>query len=147
MSNIIKCTIKKSISTSVKLLKWGTVVGIILAIIVGIVFGIVSIWDNLVSMWNEFITLTSFILTVVGSFFAGIPWFVYVIVVIPTCIIGYSYVWCWNRQNPDKIKTFVDNHSDVINCILGGLIGGAITAICIFISAIGLIYCLNKIGF
>jgi hypothetical protein len=115
-------------------LKWGTVVGIILAIIAGIVFGIVSIWDNLVSMWNEFITLTSFILTVVGSFFAGIPWFVYVIVVIPTCIIGYSYVWCWNRQNPDKIKTFVDNHFEVIICISGGLIGGILIGLIVVLT-------------
>ncbi len=129
MSNIIKCTIKKSISTSVKLLKWGTVVGIILAIIAGMVCGIISIWDNLVSLWNEYVTWVLPILTAVGSFFAGIPWFVYVIVAIPTCIIGYSYVWCWNRQNPDKIENFVDNHFEVIMSIV-------CISIAIFISAI-----------
>ncbi len=170
MSNIIKCTIKKSISTSVKLLKWGTVVGIILAIIAGIVFGISLIWDNLVSLWNEYVAWALSILTAVGSFFAGIPWFVYVIVVIPTCIIGYSYVWCWNRQNPGIIKNFVGNQFDVIICIHGGLIGGvsigliamltgmeevlgvspficgAITTICIFIGALCIIYHLNNMG-
>ena len=170
MANIVKCTIKKSISVSIKLLKWGTVVGIILAIVAGIVFGIISIWDNLVTMWNEYITWSLSILTPIEDFFTEIPWFVYVIIAIPTCVVVYSYLWCWNRQNPDKIKNFVYTHSEVPISIFGGVIGGiliglmvmvteveevlgvssficgAITTICIFMGTLGGIYCLNKIG-
>lgn len=95
---------KKSISVTVKLLKLGGIVGIIAAITAGIVFGICSSWETLVSIWNEYVSWGLSILTAVGSFFAGIPWFVYIILAIPACIVGYSYLWCWNRQNSEKIQ-------------------------------------------
>jgi len=127
MTNIVKCTIKKSISVSIKLLKWGAIAGVILAMIASIVFCIISLWGSLVTIWNECITWGLSILTPIGKFFTEIPWFVYVIIAIPTCVVVYSYLWCWNRQNPDKIKNFVDDYYHILLSIFGALVGGIIT--------------------
>ena len=84
MTNIIKCTIKKSVSVTKKLAKWASIGA-------GIVAGI-AIFAYLIWLIREF-------LEVVCSILASIPWFVWIIIGIPCSIVVYSYLWCYNKQH------------------------------------------------
>jgi hypothetical protein len=131
MTNIIKCTIKKSISISIKLLKWGTIIGIILAAIAGVGYALWSTrdiigsgWETVVSAWNMYASWNFSYLAQIGALLAGIPWYVWIIIAIPSTIIGYSYLWCWTRQNPNKIRNFCNRHDESIAFLIVGTVIG-----------------------
>ncbi len=134
MTNIIKCTLKKSFSLTLMFLKWGSIIGIILAAIAGIGYLIWSVRDIIGSGWNTYASWTFSLLTQIGALLAGVPWYVWIIIAIPSSIIGYSYLWCWNRQNSHKIAEFIDWHFELISCVILGLIIGGVFEIPIFLS-------------
>lgn len=119
MTNIIKCTLKKSISLTLMFLKWGSIIGIILAAIAGIAYLIWSIRDIIGSGWNTYASWTS-------SLLAGVPWYVWIIIAIPSTIMVYSYIWCWDRQNHHKIGQIINEHMELIIFAIFGLILGII---------------------
>jgi hypothetical protein len=132
MTNIIKCTVKKSISTTLKILKWGSLIGIILAAVIGIGYGIWSIRDIIGSGWEAYTSWSSSIISMIGNLLAGVPWYVWIIIAIPSCIISYSYLWCYNRQNPGKIRKFLNRYGESILALCLGLGFGGVLQILLF---------------
>lgn len=102
MTNIIKCTIKKSVSVTKKLAKW-------VSIGAGILAGI-AVFAYLIWLIREF-------LEVGYSILASIPWFVWIIIGIPCSIVVYSYLWCYDKQHHGFFT------SDVAAGLLFGIVG------------------------
>lgn len=99
MANLIKCTFKKSISVTKK-------VGMA-SIILGSVFGYISLWIcNLMQIWDQLMSVIDIYSKMIFSqlyncieFLTSIPWFVWIIIAIPCSIIGYSGLWCYDKQH------------------------------------------------
>lgn len=111
MTNIIKCTIKKSLSVTKKLAKWTIISAGILA---GLAVVFYFFW-----FIREFLEFGCSIL-------ASIPWFVWIIIGIPCSIVVYSYLWCYNNQHPGFITSdvWVGLQGSVVGFIGFGIIGG-----------------------
>lgn len=111
MTNIIKCTIKKSLSVTKKLAKWTIISAGILA-----GFAVVFYFFWFIREFLEFGC----------SILASIPWFVWIIIGIPCSIVVYSYLWCYNNQHPGFITSdvWVGLQGIVVGFIGFGIIGG-----------------------
>ena len=119
MTNIIKCTIKKSLSVTKKLAKW-TSIGA--GIWVGIAIFAYLMWlirDVLVATW---------------SIIETIPWFVWIILAIPCSIVIYSYLWCYTKQHPGFIS------SDAIFGLICGIVGFIVFGL------VGVLLCLTYVS-
>lgn len=132
MTNIIKCTLKKSISVTTKILKWGSIIGIIIATLVGIGYLIWSIRDIISSGWEIYNSWILFLLTQASILLKGVPWYVWIIIVIPSIIIVYSYLWCYKKQYPGEIIRKIHSldttiSSIIIGCMIGGVADVVIT--------------------
>jgi hypothetical protein len=134
MTSIVKCTIKKSVSVTKKLIKWGSISAGILAGFAAIIYFLWSMRDIMVFAWNSYLDWNEFCYSILAS----IPWFVWVIIAIPCSIIGYSYLWCYNKQHNGIISNRIKRMH--LKCLLFymtmvsisvGLLGGLI---CLFTS-------------
>ncbi len=113
MTNIIKCTIKKSVSVTKKLAKWASIGAGILAGIAIFAYLIWLIRDVLVATWNAYVNWNAFWWSVIEP----IPWFVWIILAIPCSIVVYSYLWCYTKQHPGFIT------KDVFYGLVLGIVG------------------------
>jgi len=89
--SLLRCTIKKSVTVSRKVLKYGSCIGACLFII-GVIGGwLWSVKDYVYDRFTELSELCS-------DMIVAIPWYLWVIISVPVIIIGYSYAWCISRE-------------------------------------------------
>ena len=130
MTNIIKCTIKKSLSVTKKLAKWTSIGAGILAGIAIFAYLIWLIRDVLVATWSIYVNWNAFWLSLIET----IPWFVWIILAIPCSIVIYSYLWCYTKQHPGFIS------SDAIFGLICGIVGFIVFGL------VGVLLCLTYVS-
>lgn len=132
MTNIIRCTLKKSIFVTKKILKWGSIIGILIAALVGMGYLIWSIRNIISSGWETYNVWIISLLTQIGILLTEVPWYVWIIIAIPSIVIGYSYLWCYQKQYPGEIMRKFKSLDTTIQFIFVGCSIGIIADIFIF---------------
>lgn len=134
MVNLVSCICKKSLSVTKKVLKYGGIACGLLSIIAILIYGLWSIRDIIVSIWNSCMGWVVLVLSDIWLLLCSIPWFVYVIIAIPTCIIIYSTFWCILKNYPDgKLAIFIYEYNFRWIYSLAMLIWGIIISILLYV--------------
>ena len=94
--SLLKCTIRKSISVAERLVVYAAylIVGVTIGTVAWV--GIPYLWNTIITIWNE-LGIPAFVMSVY-SMLVSISPLVYAAISIPIGIIGYSLLWCINRE-------------------------------------------------
>lgn len=86
-TNLLRCTLKKSLHTTERLvLAAAYVIDVVALLACGFLLGEVIL--------PAIVACIAFVIALIFS----IPWYFYVIAAIPVAIVGYSFLWCVARE-------------------------------------------------
>lgn len=126
MANILKCTFKKSLSVTTKLVKWGAIITLILGSMFGIGYLIWSIREVIGACWGLYSDWMFSLFAQVWYLIGMVPWFVWIIVMLPVSIIIYSYLWCYNKQYPGELTRKKYCFEATHDFLMGGIVIGIV---------------------
>ena len=91
MTDILKCTIKKSADVTKKLVLYASYMIVVTTTVAGTIFGVSIIWSVIAQPIYQLVQMLF-----------GIPWYYYVGIVAITVIPVYSLLWCMACELTDE---------------------------------------------
>jgi len=111
--SLFRCTIRKSLDVTKKLILYVAIVIDALAGILLAGYGILGLWNVLSGRITEFVTNVAAFLV---AFLFSIPWYWYVGVVAVAAIPVYSFIWCVTRELTEE--DWVSKDARCYECVL-----------------------------
>lgn len=129
MTNILKCTVKKSISVALKLLKFEIIAGLIVFFLGAIGYLCWLFRDFITSLIEIYYSWSQSVINTIVEIITSVHWCIWLIIVVTLCVIGYSFLRCLKKQQPAKFESFIAKLFAIACCCLGGVLGWAVFSI------------------
>ncbi len=115
MTSILKCTLKKSLEVTKKLVLYASYVIVGIA---GVFFAIYGTMGLLEWSLTVFMIPASWIIGGSLGILISLPWYVYAGLLVVVGIVGYSFAWCVKRELTEE--DYKESKDDIVGSIYVG---------------------------